>query len=60
LGIAVPPGGLLLHDELWVTVRRPLSGRFRVPTWMDAQGRWHAEDPLRALLGLLATEEFDA
>jgi len=54
LGIAVPPGGLQVHDELWVSVTRPVTGRFRVPAWLDAQGRWHAEDPLRALLGFLA------
>ncbi|MBN9100438.1 MULTISPECIES: hypothetical protein [unclassified Pseudonocardia] len=59
LGIRVPPGGFQHHDELWVTVTRPVTGRFRVPTWVDAQGRWHAEDPLRALLGLLAAEEVD-
>ena len=59
LGIAVPPGGLALHDELFVTVTRPVTGRFRVPTWVDARGRWHAEDPLRALLGFLAADEVD-
>lgn len=59
LGIGVPPGGFQRHDELWVTLTRPVTGRFRVPTWVDAQGRWHAEDPLRALLGLLAAEEVD-
>jgi hypothetical protein len=59
LGIGVPTGGLQRHDELWVTVTRPVSGRFRVPTWVDARGRRHAEDPLRALLGLLAADEVD-
>ena len=33
---------------------RPVPGRFRVPAWRDEHGRWHAEDPLRALLGVLA------
>jgi hypothetical protein len=34
-----------------------VSGRFRVPTWRDATGRWHAADPVRALLGLLAEDD---
>ncbi len=59
LGIGVPLGGFLRHDELWVTVTRPVTGRFRVPTWVDEQGRRHAEDPLRALLALLAADEVD-
>jgi hypothetical protein len=57
LGVPVPPGELALHDELWVVVRRPVSGRFRVLSWRDASGRWHAADPLRALLGLLTADE---
>jgi hypothetical protein len=57
LGVPVPAGGVRLHDELWVSVRRPVTGRFRVPTWVDPHGRWHADDPLRALLGLLAADE---
>jgi hypothetical protein len=56
LGVPVPDGELTLHDELWVLLRRPGSGRFRVPTWCDASGRWHASDPVHALLGLLADE----
>ena len=54
LGAPVPDGDLRLHDELWVLLRRPGSGRFRVPAWRDVDGRWHASDPVRALLGLLA------
>jgi hypothetical protein len=57
LGVPVPPGELDLHDELWVVVRRPVSGRFQVLSWRDASGRWHAADPLRALLGLLTEYE---
>jgi hypothetical protein len=57
LGAPVPAGELTVHDELWVAVRRPVSGRFRVPTWRDATGRWHAADPVRALLGLLAEDD---
>lgn len=56
LGVPVPDGGLQVHDELWVTLRRPTTGRVRVPTWFGTDGRWHAEDPLRALLALLAAE----
>ncbi|QJY46259.1 sacsin N-terminal ATP-binding-like domain-containing protein [Pseudonocardia broussonetiae] len=54
LGVAVPPGSVVRHDELWVQVTRPVTGRFRVPVWPDGVGGWHAEDPLRALLALLA------
>jgi hypothetical protein len=57
LGVPVPAGKLLVHDELWVTVRRPVAGRHRVPTWADSGGRWHAQDPLRALLGVLAADD---
>jgi hypothetical protein len=53
LGVAVPEGELRRHDELAVTVTRPLTGRFTVPAWRDAAGTWHAADPVRALLGLL-------
>ena len=56
LGVPVPEGGLALHDELWVRLRRPGSGRFRVPAWCDAASRWHASDPVHALLSLLADE----
>jgi hypothetical protein len=56
LGVPVPTGELLVHDELEVAVRRPAARRSPVPTWRDAGGRWHAGDPLRALLGLLAQE----
>jgi hypothetical protein len=54
LEMQVPEGELTVHDELWVRVERPGSGRFRVPAWRDAAGRWHASDPVHALLGLLA------
>ncbi|GAA3246831.1 molecular chaperone Hsp90 [Pseudonocardia petroleophila] len=54
LGVAVPAGSVIRHDELWVGLSRPVTGRFRVPAWPDGVGGWHAEDPLRALLALLA------
>jgi hypothetical protein len=54
LGVDVPDGGLRRHPELWVNLRRPVAGRHRVPVWRDPAGTWHAEDPLRALLALLA------
>jgi hypothetical protein len=57
LGVPVPGGELAVHDELWVAVRRPLTGRFRVLSWRDASGRWHATDPLRALLGFLTNDD---
>jgi hypothetical protein len=56
LEMPVPDGELTVHDELWVQLRRPGSGRFRVPAWKDASGRWHASDPVHALLGSIADE----
>ncbi|GAA4541159.1 molecular chaperone Hsp90 [Pseudonocardia xishanensis] len=50
--LAVPPGELRLHDRLEIDLERPEKGRFRVPTWVDARGTVHADDPLRALLAL--------
>jgi hypothetical protein len=57
LGLARPDGRLRLHDELWVRVSRPVSGRFRVPVWVDPAGIWHAEDPVRALLAAAVTDD---
>ncbi|GAA0925707.1 molecular chaperone Hsp90 [Pseudonocardia zijingensis] len=56
LATPVPDGRLTLHDELWVRLRRPGSGRHRVPAWRDGSGRWHASDPVHALLGTIAEE----
>ncbi|MHA6624298.1 sacsin N-terminal ATP-binding-like domain-containing protein [Pseudonocardia sichuanensis] len=53
LGVPVPPGELTVHEALHVTLRRPHTGRFPVPAWRDPAGRWHASDPVHALLGLL-------
>lgn len=54
LAVPVPAGGPLRHDQLWVRVTRPVEGRFQVPVWRDDAGRWHAADPVRALLAVLA------
>jgi hypothetical protein len=59
LGVPVPAGELVRHEELVVAVSRPLAGRFVVPAWRDGSGGWHAADPLRALLGLLASRSSD-
>ncbi|GAY08963.1 hypothetical protein TOK_2919 [Pseudonocardia sp. N23] len=56
VGVPVPAGDLVVHDELTIDLRRPATGRRAVAAWPDADGRWHATDPLRALVGLLATE----
>ncbi len=54
LGVDVPEGGLRRHRELWVDLHRPMRGRHRVPVWRDTTGAYHADDPIRALLALLA------
>jgi hypothetical protein len=56
LGVAVPVGELHRHEELAVVLRAPRPGRHLVPAWRDEAGRWHAADPVRALLALLAAE----
>ena len=56
LGVPVPDGELRCHDELWVALSHPTAGRHRVPAWQDARGRWHAEDPVRALLAVQGAE----
>ena len=55
LGVPVPAGDLWCHDELWVVLHRPAPGRHRVPTWRAADGRRHADDPVRALLAVLGS-----
>ena len=55
LGVPVPDGELWCHDELWVVLHRPAPGRHRVPTWRGADGRRHADDPVRALLAVLGS-----
>jgi hypothetical protein len=56
LGRDVPEGELWVHDELTVELSRPSRARHRVPSWRADDGRWHAADPLRALIGALAFE----
>ncbi|GAA2885842.1 hypothetical protein GCM10010472_50050 [Pseudonocardia halophobica] len=51
-GLPVPVGELWLHDTLEVDLSRPGRGRRSVPTWIDAAGRVHAADAVRALLTL--------
>lgn len=54
LGVAVPDGELVLHDRLEIDLTAPRRARITVPTWPGADGRWHASDPLRALVAVLA------
>jgi hypothetical protein len=54
LGVPVPEGSLTRYPSLTVDVTRPAIGRTAVPAWRDDTGHWHAADPVRALLGLLA------
>lgn len=50
-----PEGDVRLHDVLVVAVTRPGTVRREVPVWRDSAGRWHAADPVRGLLAVLAT-----
>ncbi len=54
LGVAVPDGELVLHERLEIDLTAPRTARITVPTWPGADGRWHASDPLRALVAALA------
>ncbi|MFC5995494.1 sacsin N-terminal ATP-binding-like domain-containing protein [Pseudonocardia hispaniensis] len=54
LGVEVPPGEMIVHQNLMIDIHRPPMGRRSVPAWPDADGRWHVTDPVRALLGALA------
>lgn len=55
LGTEPPEGDVRLHDVLVVAVTRPGTARREVPVWRDSAGRWHAADPVRGLLAVLAT-----
>lgn len=52
LGVAVPDGDLVVHDRLVVDLADGTSAP--VPTWPGTDGRWHASDPLRALVAALS------
>jgi hypothetical protein len=45
----VPDGSVWCHQRLTVELTRPESRRLDLPVWLQ-DGRWHAADPLRALL----------
>ncbi|GAA1868053.1 hypothetical protein GCM10009836_55640 [Pseudonocardia ailaonensis] len=49
-GLPLPFGEVWLHELLEVDLTRPEKARTAVPTWVDAAGRVHADDPVRALL----------
>ena len=51
IGAPVPEGELWLHERLTVELSRPEARRLDVPVWWQ-DGRWHASDPVRALLAL--------
>ena len=51
IGTAVPEGELWCHERLTVELSRPEARRLEVPVWRQ-DGRWHASDPVRALLAL--------
>jgi hypothetical protein len=51
IGAAVPEGELWVHERLAVELGRPEARRLDVPVWWQ-DGRWHASDPVRALLAL--------
>ncbi|MBW0103594.1 ATP-binding protein, partial [Pseudonocardia sp. KRD-291] len=54
-GVDVPDGELVRHDELVVDLTAPEQRRITVAAWPGADGRWHASDPLHALVGELST-----
>ncbi|MDT7662631.1 MAG: hypothetical protein QOD04_2187 [Pseudonocardiales bacterium] len=49
LRVPVPDGSLWLHERLTVELSRPEVRRLDVPVWWQ-DNRWHASDPVRALL----------
>jgi hypothetical protein len=59
LGVDVPGGTVVVHEELRVAVTRPITGSVRVPVWPDGRGSWHTDDPLRALVADLAVLDTD-
>jgi len=59
LGVDVPGGTVVVHEELRVAVTRPITDSVRVPVWPDGRGSWHTDDPLRALVADLAVLDTD-
>ncbi|HEY1973565.1 MAG TPA: molecular chaperone Hsp90, partial [Pseudonocardia sp.] len=53
MGIPVPAGGLIKYPTLTVRLTRPTTAEVPVPVWWQ-DGDWHAADPVRALLAMLA------
>lgn len=53
LGVAMPSGSLVWHDEL--RVRTPDGAQRTVPYWVDDAGTVHAADALRALIWVPAS-----
>lgn len=53
LGLAVPQGTMWRHQRLIVQLTRPRQRRIEVPVWWQ-DGRWHAADPVRALVAACA------
>jgi hypothetical protein len=49
LRVPVPDGSLWLHERLTVELSRPEVRRLDAPVWWQ-DNRWHASDPVRALL----------
>jgi hypothetical protein len=49
----VPDGSLWLYERLTVELSRPEVRRLDVPVWWQ-DNRWHASDPVRALLAAWA------
>ncbi|MEQ3550370.1 hypothetical protein WIS52_07800 [Pseudonocardia nematodicida] len=54
VGADLPSDGPVLHDELVVDLDR--GGRVAVPVWPGDDGRWHATDPVRALVAALGAQ----
>ncbi len=59
LGVRAPDGELVLHERLEVDLTAPRTARIAVLTWPGADGRWHASDPVRALVAALARDGDD-
>jgi hypothetical protein len=56
LGVGVPEGTLIRHEQLVVEVTSPEARRVTVPVWRQG-GEWHAADPVRALVSAIANTD---